>query len=76
MKEKLKLLKEKTMIIGLKESNFYLNQLILVTIKIEPYKNLINHGLILLVMLLTTIIKSTEVMIHLSIYSGQITQDI
>ena len=45
--------------IGLRESNYYLNLLILETIKIEPYKNQMVHGLILQVMWLIIKTKST-----------------
>ena len=62
MKEKSKLQKVKTTRIGLKESNFYSNLLILEMIKIERYKNQINLGLILLVMLPIIIINWIEIL--------------
>ena len=47
--------KSETILTGLKEINYYLNQAILEMIKIEHFKNQIKHGLILLAMLLIII---------------------
>ena len=51
-KVKSKLLQEKIQMIGLNVSNYFLGQQILVMIKIELFKNQMDRGLILLVMLL------------------------
>ena len=51
IKVKLKLLRVKMIKIGLSENNFYLNLQILVMIRIELYKNQMDHGHISLVML-------------------------
>ena len=51
IKVKLKLLRVKMIKIGLSENNFYLNLQISVMIRIELYRNQMDHGHISLVML-------------------------
>ena len=68
MKEKYKLLLVKLKKVGSQEINYFLDLQILAMIKIELYKNLMEHGLILQVMLRITKINLIENLIILSIF--------